>query len=95
MRFPPHAVLRAFPALLFALLATACGSSTAPDAGVASPVNGEIKVRVGVGIADMTPDVGYCAGQYCDYATDTLGGLINGDFDPFLTHKLKHASYGV
>jgi hypothetical protein len=43
----------------------------------------------------MTPDVGYCAGQYCDYATDTLGGLISGDFDPFVTHKLKHASYGV
>ncbi|HEY0974573.1 MAG TPA: neutral/alkaline non-lysosomal ceramidase N-terminal domain-containing protein [Solimonas sp.] len=52
-------------------------------------------VRAGVGVVDMTPEVGYCAGQYCDYATDTLGGLINGDFDPFLTHKLKHASYGV
>ncbi|PXV66623.1 neutral/alkaline ceramidase-like enzyme [Sinimarinibacterium flocculans] len=82
--------------LTLALLASACGSSTAPEAGATPPpTGGEVKIRVGVGIADMTPDVGYCAGQYCDYATDTLGGLIAGDFDPFLTHKLKHASYGV
>lgn len=24
------------------------------------------RIRVGVGVVDMTPDVGYCAGQYCD-----------------------------
>ncbi|MEQ1439147.1 hypothetical protein AAG565_07270 [Fontimonas sp. SYSU GA230001] len=54
-----------------------------------------IKVRAGVGVVDMTPDVGYCAGQYCDYATDTFGGLAGQDLDPFLTHKSKHASYGV
>jgi hypothetical protein len=87
---------RACPALL--LLLAACGSSTTPEGGAGPtppPGAGDSKVRVGVGIADMTPDVGYCAGQYCDFATDTLGGLISGDFDPFLTHKLKHASYGV
>ena len=27
------------------------------------------RVRVGVGVVDMTPDVGYCAGQYCDTST--------------------------
>ena len=95
-------------ALVTALTVTlaACGSSEPVDRGVgpgptptptagptASPVPG--KVRAGVGVVDMTPEVGYCAGQYCDYATDTLGGLINGEFDPFLTHKLKHASIGV
>jgi hypothetical protein len=81
---------------LVALILGACGSSQPATTGSAPPpASGAVKVRVGVGIADMTPDVGYCAGQYCDYATDTLGGLINGDFDPFLTHKLKHASYGV
>lgn len=52
------------------------------------------KVRVGVGVVDMTPDVGYCAGQYCDY-TDITDGLAGGDIDPYLTHKLKKTSYGV
>ncbi|MES2488895.1 MAG: neutral/alkaline non-lysosomal ceramidase N-terminal domain-containing protein [Pseudomonadota bacterium] len=52
------------------------------------------KVRVGVGVVDMTPDVGYCAGQYCEY-TDILDGLAGGDIDPYLTHKLKKTSYGV
>ncbi|PPE74919.1 hypothetical protein C3942_04375 [Solimonas fluminis] len=68
-------------------------SVSGEDSG--QPPAGAPKVRAGVGVADMTADIGYCAGQYCEYATDTLGGLINGDFDPFLTHKLKHASYGV
>lgn len=90
--------------LVAALAATlsACGSSD-PVGGsggpnpTPSPTAGPVpgKVRAGVGVVDMTPDVGYCAGQYCDYATDTIGGLINGEFDPFLTHKLKHASIGV
>ncbi|MES0873070.1 neutral/alkaline non-lysosomal ceramidase N-terminal domain-containing protein [Sinimarinibacterium thermocellulolyticum] len=87
---------RALPAAV--LMLAACGGSQ-PTSGGSSPTpppaSGEIKVRVGVGITDMTPEVGYCAGQYCDFATDTLGGLIDGDLDPFLTHKLKHASYGV
>lgn len=88
------------------LLLAACGDSSTPLAtggggnGPGSDTDSNPPgvvgaVRAGVGVADMTPDVGYCAGQYCDFATDTLGGLINGDFDPFLTHKLKHASYGV
>ncbi|HSW14902.1 MAG TPA: neutral/alkaline non-lysosomal ceramidase N-terminal domain-containing protein [Solimonas sp.] len=83
-----------------ALLLAACGSRSDPVSGdgrggTTNPPGSTAKVKVGVGVVDMTPDIGYCAGQYCDYATDTLGGIINGDFDPFLTHKLKHASYGV
>ena len=89
---------RAAVAAVAALWLAACGSSTPPvgeGSGGNPPATGGSKVRAGVAVVDMTPDVGYCAGQYCDYATDTLGGLINGDVDPFLTHKLKHASYGV
>lgn len=92
-----------------ALMLAACERSDAPaviaggpvvqqpvaDSPLQPPFAGEAKVRVGVGVADMTPDVGYCAGQYCDYASDTVQGLLNGDIDPFLTHKLKYASYGV
>jgi hypothetical protein len=52
------------------------------------------RVRAGVGVVDMTPDVGYCAGQYCD-TTDIFSGLAGGDIDPYLTHKLKQSSYGV
>ena len=51
-------------------------------------------VRAGVGVVDMTPDVGYCAGQYCD-TTNLFDGLAGGDIDPYLTHTAKHASYGV
>lgn len=92
-------------ALLLCMLAlTACGTSTSVSDSASStghegqaepPAATVSRIRAGVGVVDMTPDVGYCAGQYCEYATDTLGGLISGDFDPFLTHKLKHASEGV
>jgi hypothetical protein len=51
-------------------------------------------IRAGVGVVDMTPDVGYCAGQYCD-TTNLFDGLSGGAIDPFLTHKTKHSSYGV
>ncbi len=88
MRWHLRAVLTA---AVFGL--AACGSSSTPGGVASGPT--DTKIRAGVGVVDMTPDIGYCAGQYCDYATDTLGGLIAGDFDPFLTHKLKHASYGV
>ncbi|WP_162932113.1 neutral/alkaline non-lysosomal ceramidase N-terminal domain-containing protein [Solimonas sp. K1W22B-7] len=85
--------------LVSMLLLAACSGRSDPvngaGGGGANPPGAVSKVKAGVGVADMTPDVGYCAGQYCEYATDTLGGIINGDFDPFLTHKLKHASYGV
>lgn len=96
---------RRLPSLLglAALVAlAACGSSSSvtatPGDGPGNggePPAGATRVRAGVAVVDMTPDVGYCAGQYCDYATDTLGGLVKGELDPFLTHKLKHASYGV
>lgn len=50
--------------------------------------------RAGVAVVDMTPDVGYCAGQYCDIS-DKPDGLSGGDIDPYLTHKAKESSYGV
>ena len=81
--------------LCMALALTACGGRSDAVQGDDDGGSSAPGLRAGVGIADMTPEVGYCAGQYCDYATDTLGGLIRGDFDPFLTHKLKHASYGL
>ncbi len=84
-------------ALVLLLSLAGCGRSTPPQVedGVAGTPEASSAVRVGVGIVDMTPDVGYCAGQYCDYATDTFGAVAGNDVDPFLTHKLKHASYGV
>jgi hypothetical protein len=51
-------------------------------------------IRAGVGVVDMTPDVGYCAGQYCD-STNLFDGLAGGEIDPFATHKTKRSSYGV
>lgn len=100
-----HVRLMRFAIVACAAALAACGSSNPVDGNgpqptaspTAAPTSGPQpgKVRAGVGVVDMTPDVGYCAGQYCDYATDTIGGLINGEFDPFLTHKLKHASIGV
>ncbi|MGB1558100.1 MAG: neutral/alkaline non-lysosomal ceramidase N-terminal domain-containing protein, partial [Oceanococcaceae bacterium] len=45
-------------------------------------------------VVDMTPDVGYCSGQYCD-ASNIFDGIGGGDIDPFLTHTVKHASYGL
>lgn len=50
--------------------------------------------KAGVAVVDMTPDVGYCAGQYCD-TTNLFDGLSGGAIDPFATHTIKHASYGV
>ncbi|HCS28891.1 MAG TPA: hypothetical protein DIW43_15640, partial [Spongiibacteraceae bacterium] len=52
------------------------------------------QVYAGVAVVDMTPDVGYCAGQYCD-TTDIFEGLSGAAIDPFLTHTIKKKSYGV
>lgn len=54
----------------------------------------ESNILAGAGVVDMTPDVGYCAGQYCD-TTNFFDGATGGDIDPFLTHTIKHSSYGV
>lgn len=51
-------------------------------------------IQAGVGVVDMTPDVGYCAGQYCD-TSDKFDGVGGGDIDPYMTHKIKHSSHGV
>ncbi len=48
-------------------------------------------VKAGVGVVDMTPDVGYGAGQYADKSPDTP----TGDIDPYVTHKTQKKSYGV
>ncbi len=65
------------------------------------------QVLAGVGVVDMTPDVGYCAGQYCSAWYEALAdGDFEGAFndfqddtinepDPYLTHKTKAKSYGV
>jgi poly(3-hydroxybutyrate) depolymerase len=52
------------------------------------------QVYAGVGVVDMTADVGYCAGQYCD-TTDIFDVLSGAAIDPFLTHTIKSKSYGV
>src|SRR3546814_19929823 len=83
--------LKPIALLLCGLVLTACGTSspvgTAPVAGDGStnggnrnepPAAAVSHIRAGVGVVDMTPDVGYCAGPYCEYAPDTLGGSLNG-----------------
>lgn len=53
-------------------------------------------VRAGVAVVDMTPDVGYCAGQYCATAEQDYFGLFTGgSFDPFFTRTLKRQSEGI
>jgi hypothetical protein len=53
-------------------------------------------VKAGVAVVDMTPDVGYCAGQYCANADqDYLGLFTGGSFDPFFTRTLKRQSEGI
>ena len=54
----------------------------------------DARVLAGVGVVDMTPDVGYGAGQYSD-TTDIFDGISGGDIDPYLTHKKQKTSYGV
>ena len=52
-------------------------------------------VMAGVGVADMTPDVGYGAGQYSDINTGVFEGLAGGDMDPYINSKKQQKSYGV
>ena len=62
---------------------------------------GGSRVRAGVAVVDMTPEVGWCAGQYCagPGPESELLNLLNpagsGGKDPFLTAKLKEKSVGV
>jgi predicted acyl esterase len=53
------------------------------------------RVRAGVGVVDMTPDVGYGAGQYSPGNTALVGGLAGGDVDPYAGGKKQEPSYGV
>ncbi len=79
------------------LIISACGSGGRLDTAAVSrgdtPV-GAATAKAGVAVVDVTPDVGYCAGQYCDY-TSLPAGLAGGDIDPFVSATLKAASYGV
>jgi hypothetical protein len=83
-------------------LAPVCESAGLPS-GVCDLLRSEVgsggsggdgRVRAGAAVVDMTPDVGYCAGQHCD-VTDQPEALGGGEIDPFLSHKAKHRSYGV
>lgn len=94
--------------LLFAALATlvGCMGSDPPanQAGASDPTQPGLSppeapargdgLRAGVAVIDMTPDVGYCAGQYCDN-TDIFEGLSGGAIDPYLHATLKKTSTGV
>ncbi len=59
------------------------------------------RIRAGVGVVDMTWNVGACSGQYCDSLAeepDLVNGLVGQDddgFDPFLHHRTKDKSYGI
>lgn len=57
--------------------------------------DGDSMVKAGVGVVDMTPDVGYGAGQYSDINTGVFEGLAGGDMDPYVNSKKQAKSYGV
>ena len=96
------------PALLvLPLLLSACGSSSipgnidapsAPAAPVTVPATAGA-VRAGVGVADFTPPVGFCAGQYCAAIYEAPGeyvtGILNGESDPYFSARIKTQSTGV
>ena len=92
-------VLRPLSAGLAALVLVACSGSEPPREG-SSPTRDTVDItpggglRAGVAVVDMTPDVGYCAGQYCD-TTTLFEGLAGGDIDPYLHAKAKRTSTGV
>lgn len=56
-------------------------------------------LKVGVGVADQTPPVGFCAGQYCAAIYEAPGeyvsGILTGGADPYVSARLKTQSYGV
>jgi len=60
--------------------------------GTAGP---EGRVRAGVGVVDMTPDVGYGAGQYAPENTALVDGAAGGDMNPYVNGKKQESSYGV
>lgn len=96
---------RTLKLLLLAALLGACSGSEPPENTAASspapsapsapsaPQRGE-GLRAGVAVVDMTPDIGYCAGQYCD-TTTIFEGLSGGEVDPYLHATLKKISTGV
>jgi cephalosporin-C deacetylase-like acetyl esterase len=63
--------------------------------GLAGLFEGSGGVRAGVGVVDMTPDVGYGAGQYTTKNSGIAGDLAGGETDPYLTGKTQRKSYGV
>lgn len=84
---------------VFTLLLALASCGTGGRTGGVSSLNTDASPRAatamaGVAVVDMTPDVGYCAGQYCDYST-LPAGLAGGDIDPFVSATLKATSYGV
>jgi VCBS repeat-containing protein len=53
------------------------------------------RVQAGVGVVDMTPDVGYGAGQYSPENTAAAGAATGGDVDPYVGGKKQEPAYGV
>lgn len=82
-------------ALCAPLWLAGCGAGSIPgniDAPAARADAQPGLVRAGVGVADLTPPVGFCAGQYCSAIYEEPGKLIG---DPFFSSHLKTRSYGV
>lgn len=56
---------------------------------------GRGRVFAGVGVVDMTPDLGYSSGQHGTDGNSLIDGLTGGGMDPYLTGKKKEAALGV
>jgi len=83
-------VIAFIAALLLALLSPIPGN---PLADAAEPIAPASTVKAGVGVVDMTWNVGSGAGQY---ATDREGiDLENGELDPHFHSTKSEQSYGV
>ena len=89
------------PALLvLPLLLSACGSGLPGgiDKDLPAP-SAAGTVRAGVGVADFTPPVGFCAGQYCAAIYEAPGEYITaittGASDPYVSAHIKTQSTGV
>ena len=81
--------------------ASAPGALQAGATALIEGLAGGSRVRAGVAVVDMTPEVGWCAGQYCagpgpeSELLNFLNPAGSGGKDPFLTAKLKEKSVGV
>jgi hypothetical protein len=95
----PGPVTTPSPSVSPAPSASPSPSASPPPSPTATPSPTPVAsqgVKAGVAVVDMTPDVGYCAGQYCATAEQDYFGLFTGgSFDPFFTRTLKRQSEGI